>query len=803
MLSLLVSRHLPRNHHFITTVMLPPPPRRCCGLISEYTWLSTVKQIQNFLPIRATGGIVNVRPIFLHRRVLRDGRGCRFREEADDRGAQFSTNYADRSKKSSVSLLEDGVILDFAGPNFVCVDNFAFGSVTRYVLIDKEKLSRFTTVSATSRNANLCTENRSETEILTWDDAIRKSMQEFQHRSYNLLTCNCHSFVAHNLNLLRIDGSGWNVVNLAALIFLKGRWVSTARGNLNMERRKAAYHALRHFSRSLFDHLLRCTYGHFRLQLNSGSIRNLVGTFQQSSSHLEQASCNPVAPLYQSSDLTDFHQASRTKLSQQSFSPRRRSYGSAATFIQKNPAFSEINSDDISYFKNILGHNNVIQDEDRLQSANTDWMHKYKGSSKLMLQPRNTEEVSQILKYCNSRCLAVVPQGGNTGLVGGSVPVFNEVIINLGLMNKILSFDQVSGVLVCEAGCILENLAFFLDNEGFVMPLDLGAKGSCQIGGNVSTNAGGLRLVRYGSLHGNVLGLEAVLANGTVLDMLKTLRKDNTGYDLKHLFIGSEGSLGIVTKVSILTPPKLSAINLAFLACDDYLSCQKLLLEAKRKLGEVLSAFEFLDSQSMDLVLNHLEGVRNPLAPSVHNFYVLIETTGSGESFDKDKLEAFLFRSMESGLISDGVIAQDINQASSFWRIREGVAEALIKAGITYKYDLSLPVEKMYDLVEEMRMRLGHSAKVLGFGHMGDGNLHLNISAPKYDDAIFAQIEPFVYEWTSKHRGSISAEHGLGLMKANAIHYSKSPEAVQLMVSIKKLLDANGILNPYKVLPCG
>ncbi|XP_038725643.1 D-2-hydroxyglutarate dehydrogenase, mitochondrial isoform X2 [Tripterygium wilfordii] len=478
-----------------------------------------------------------------------------------------------------------------------------------------------------------------------------------------------------------------------------------------------------------------------------------------------------------------------------------RSFGSVSTNIQRNSLFANLNSDDISYFKEILGEKNVIQDEERLLSANTDWMHKYAGSSRLMLQPRTTDEVSQILQYCNSRCLAVVPQGGNTGLVGGSVPVFDEVIINMGLMNNIIAFDQVNGILVCEAGCILENLGSFLDNEGFIMPLDLGAKGSCQIGGNVSTNAGGLRLVRYGSLHGSVLGLEAVLANGTVLDMLGTLRKDNTGYDLKHLFIGSEGSLGIVTKVSILTPPKLSSVNVAFLACQDYLSCQKLLTEAKRKVGEILSAFEFLDIEAMDLVLHQLEGVRNPLPPLLHKFYVLIETTGSDESNDKEKLEAFLLRSMEAGLISDGVIAQDINQASAFWRIREGLPEALMKAGAVYKYDLSLPVEKMYNLVEEMRKRLGDSARVVGYGHLGDGNLHLNVSTKEYDDKIFAQIEPYVYEWTSKHRGSISAEHGLGLMKANKIYYSKTPETVQLMASIKKLLDPNGIINPYKVLP--
>lgn len=480
---------------------------------------------------------------------------------------------------------------------------------------------------------------------------------------------------------------------------------------------------------------------------------------------------------------------------------QQRSFGSAAVNVQRNPSFGTVNSDDISYFKDILGDKNVIHDDDRLLAANIDWMHKYKGSSQLLLLPRNTDEVSKILQYCNSRRLAVVPQGGNTGLVGGSVPVYDEVIINLASMDKIISLDKVNGILKCEAGCILENLSSFLANEGFIMPLDLGAKGSCQIGGNVSTNAGGLHFIRYGSLHGNILGLEVVLADGTVLDMLTTLRKDNTGYDLKHLFIGSEGTLGIVTKVSLLTPTKLLSTNVAFLACKDFLSCQKLLMEAKRGLGEVISAFEFMDSHAMDLVLAYLEGVRNPFPSQQYNFYVLIETTGSDESYDKAKLEAFLLRYMEDGLISDGVLAQDMNQASSFWHIREGISEASMKIGAVYKYDLSLPVEKIYDIVQEMRARIGHTAKVVGYGHLGDGNLHLNISAAEYDDNVLAQIEPFVYEWTSTHRGSISAEHGLGLMKADKIHYSKSSETVQLMASIKKLFDPNRILNPYKVLP--
>ncbi|XP_059640706.1 D-2-hydroxyglutarate dehydrogenase, mitochondrial isoform X2 [Cornus florida] len=473
-----------------------------------------------------------------------------------------------------------------------------------------------------------------------------------------------------------------------------------------MEKWRSTTHRLLKHSNKLFDRRLNPNFENSNYLPISGFTYHFCRVWEPSKPFLVYHKRNLQSYAYPLRNYIDLLQTPKQKCLGNFCRIHNRYLGSLATKNQRNPLFSTINSDDISHFEKILGEKNVIRDEERLLAANMDWMRKYEGSSKLLLQPRSTEEVSEIIKYCNSRCLAVVPQGGNTGLVGGSVPVFDEVIINMGSMNNVISFDKVSGVLVCEAGCILENLVSFLDNQGFIMPLDLGAKGSCQIGGNVSTNAGGLRLVRYGSLHGNVLGIEAVLANGTVLDMLGTLRKDNTGYDLKHLFIGSEGSLGIVTKVSILTPPKMSSVHLAFLACKDYISCQNLLLEAKRKLGEILSAFEFLDSHSMDLVLHHLDGVRNPLPPSMHNFYVLIETTGSDEAFDKEKLEAFLLRSMESGLISDGVLAQDINQASSFWHIREGIPEALMKAGAVYKYDLSIPVEKMYDIVEEMRVRL-------------------------------------------------------------------------------------------------
>ncbi|BBM97114.1 (R)-2-hydroxyglutarate---pyruvate transhydrogenase [Marchantia polymorpha subsp. ruderalis] len=480
-----------------------------------------------------------------------------------------------------------------------------------------------------------------------------------------------------------------------------------------------------------------------------------------------------------------------------------RRYGSAPghSRVVKDRRFAELKDVDIAHFRQILGDKGVVVDSDELKVANTDWMNKYEGHSQLLLRPRTTQQVSEILQYCYAGRLAVVPQGGNTGLVGGSVPVFDEVILNLGAMNKILNFDEASGILVCEAGCILESLDNYVGSRGYVMPLDLGAKGSCQIGGNVSTNAGGLRLLRYGSLHGNVLGLEVVLADGTVLDLLGTLRKDNTGYDLKQLFIGGEGTLGVVTKVSIITPPKLASTNVAFLACEDYVSCQKTFAQAKLQLGEILSAFEFLDRYALDVVLKHLDGTRDPLPDSKQHFYLLVETTGSNQLHDKEKLDAFLESAIEQGLITDGAVAQDISQAASFWKVREGVAEAMGKGGAVYKYDLSIPLKDLYTLVEDMRSRLKDSATVVGYGHMGDGNLHLNIMAPKYDNELLAQIEPYVYEWTAAAKGSISAEHGLGFMKAKAIHYSKSTAAVQVMEGFKKLLDPRGILNPYKVLP--
>lgn len=320
-------------------------------------------------------------------------------------------------------------------------------------------------------------------------------------------------------------------------------------------------------------------------------------------------------------------------------------------------------------------------------------------------------------------------------------------------------------------------------------------------GGNVSTNAGGLRLLRYGSLHGTVLGVEAVLADGTVLDALSTMRKDNTGYDLKQLFIGSEGTLGVVTRVSILCPPKPKSVKVALLAVPTWEDVLRVFLSAKEDLGEILSAFEFLDHWSMQVhQRNPSMTVENPLPQSP--FYVLIETHGSNEVHDEEKLHSALERTMSRGFVTDGTVAATETQCRALWQLRERVAEGLTHDGYCYKYDISLPHEVMYDVVKACRARMGDLATTtVGYGHIGDSNLHLNVTSPEYSKEIMQLLEPWLMEETARYRGSVSAEHGLGFKKKDQIFFSKSREAVLQMQLLKTAFDPHGILNPYKTIP--
>ncbi|KAF7859659.1 hypothetical protein EAF04_008738 [Stromatinia cepivora] len=483
--------------------------------------------------------------------------------------------------------------------------------------------------------------------------------------------------------------------------------------------------------------------------------------------------------------------------------------------IKRDSRFAQISEENVKFFRDLLGKESAIIDgvtkdaTDDIEPFNGDWMRKYRGHTSLVLKPGSTEEVSKILKYCNDNMLAVVPQGGNTGLVGGSVPVFDEIVINMSRMNQIRSFDEVSGTLVVDAGVVLEVADNYLAERKHIFPLDLGAKGSCHIGGNVATNAGGLRLLRYGSLHGNVLGIEAVLPDGTIVDDLSKLRKNNTGYDLKQLFIGGEGTIGIITGISILCPQRSNATNVAFFGLESFEKVQEAFKEAKGQLSEILSAFELMDSCSQDLVQRVTKNKR-PLEGE-YPFYCLIETSGSNSDHDQEKLNNFLEHVMEKEIVSDGTLAENATQIKDLWGWREGIPESLGHWGGVYKYDLSIPLKELYQLVEDVREKITKAGLigdtedypvvgVVGYGHMGDSNLHLNVATRSYDKRVEQALEPFVYEWVAKRNGSISAEHGLGLAKKNYIGYSRSETMIGLMKGIKNLYDPNGIMNPYKYI---
>ncbi|XP_022168811.1 D-2-hydroxyglutarate dehydrogenase, mitochondrial-like [Myzus persicae] len=463
--------------------------------------------------------------------------------------------------------------------------------------------------------------------------------------------------------------------------------------------------------------------------------------------------------------------------------------------------YSSVTHVDVLHFRSLLGEPNVLTGAQNVGPYNVDYMKHASGDSGLVLRPKTAEDVSDILKYCNDRSIAVCPQAGNTSLSCGSVALFDEVVLSTERMNKIINFDPVSGVLVCEAGCVLESLMKHVHGHGYMMPLDLGSKGSCQIGGNVSTNAGGIRVIRYGTLQGCVLGLEAVTANGTILDCLNTMRKDNTGYHLKHLFIGSEGTLGIVTKVAILCPNLPKHVNVAFIGLDSYDKVLKLFSIARAEFGETLSSFELLDKTAVTYVESKLH-LSCPIT-NIHPFYVLIELASSQPTVGQH-MENVLEKALGDSVISDATTTDQMSSIHKIWKVRETVIEALLKLGYVYSFDISVPLSRFYEIVELTREKLKDIAvvkTVCGFGHIGDGNLHLNVVTSQRDEELARMIEPFIYGWTSKYRGSVSAEHGIGLSKTKYLEHTKSGPAVDLMRSLKNTMDPKCILNPYKVIP--
>ncbi|XP_021704452.1 D-2-hydroxyglutarate dehydrogenase, mitochondrial isoform X2 [Aedes aegypti] len=468
-------------------------------------------------------------------------------------------------------------------------------------------------------------------------------------------------------------------------------------------------------------------------------------------------------------------------------------------FQIKRGSYATVGDADIKHFENILPNGNqILLGLDETAGYNRDYFNYVLGLGEVVLRPRTTAQVSAILQHCNRRKLAVSVYGGNTGVCGGSIPVFDEIVLSMELMNGIESIDEYSGVLQCEAGCILGVLEEKLSQKGLIMPLDLGSKNSCHIGGNVATNAGGIRLMRYGNLQGSVLGLEAVKADGTVLDLMSRFRKDNTGYHLKNIFIGSEGTLGVMTRVAIACPPAPTTQNVLFLGVQNYESVLKTFIECKKRLGEILTSCELIDKDALQCCIEHLKR-SSPIEE--YPFYMLIETTGRNVEHDEQKVNDFLKQVLSSGIVADGVVANEPSKVKDLWQLRERIPDGTFSNNFCLTYDLSLPLGNFYDIVPAMKTRVGHLVKVVcGFGHIGDSNIHLNIAGDELTPEIRQLVDPYVYEFTSKLRGSVSAEHGIGLLKPKYLKYSKTNESIRLMQQIKAFMDPNGILNPYKVI---
>ena len=439
-----------------------------------------------------------------------------------------------------------------------------------------------------------------------------------------------------------------------------------------------------------------------------------------------------------------------------------------------------------------------------------DWREQYRGRAAAVVRPASTGETSKVVALLAGMRVGIVPQGGNTSLCGASVPDASgtQVVVNLSRMNRVRAVDADNNTMTVEAGCVLASLQREAESHGRLFPLSLGAEGSAEIGGNLSTNAGGTAVLRYGNTRELVLGLEVVLPDGRVWDGLRGLRKDNTGYDLKHLFIGAEGTLGVVTAAVVKLFPLPRARAPAFVGGDSPAAAIALLGALRERCGERVTGFELIARICLDLVLRHIPGSREPL-PAAHPWYVLVELSDStGEEALGALLEGALAAALEAGHARDAAIAASGAQRSEFWKLREGISEAQKLDGVSIKHDVSVPVSRVPDLISRADAELARrfpDIRIVAFGHAGDGNIHYNCSKAERQEAkaFFAQaheVNRVVYDTVHALGGSISAEHGLGVLKRDEIARYKSPLELELMRSIKRTLDPHGIMNPGKVL---
>jgi FAD/FMN-containing dehydrogenase len=458
----------------------------------------------------------------------------------------------------------------------------------------------------------------------------------------------------------------------------------------------------------------------------------------------------------------------------------------------------------------IVGEPHAIRDADSMTPYLVEWRDRYHGKAALVLKPGTTEEVSAILKRANETRTAIVPQGGNTGLVGGQIPfeTGHEVVVGMSRLNRVRDIDLGGNTITVEAGVVLANAQAIAASAGRLLPLSLPSEGSCQIGGVLATNAGGLNVLAYGSARDLALGLEVVLADGSVWNGLKALRKDNTGYDLRDLFIGSEGTLGIITAAVLRLFPKPAETVTAFAGLDRLEQAPAFFSRIYERAGQALTAFEIMPRLGLQFVLRHAAPARDPLA-SPHAWYVLFELSSPrpGEEM-KQLAETLLAEGLEAKEIGDAVLASSLTQAQELWRLRELMSEVQKHEGGSIKHDVSVPVAWVPELItraNDLVELMIPGARPVPFGHFGDGNIHYNVSQPpSMDRTIFLShweaLNAAVHEIVLDLGGSISAEHGIGRLKRDLLPHAKQPLELELMRRIKAAFDLNGILNPGKLL---
>ena len=465
---------------------------------------------------------------------------------------------------------------------------------------------------------------------------------------------------------------------------------------------------------------------------------------------------------------------------------------------------------DLTSLKNSFS-GRLVTDPSEMQPFVTDWRKRWHGKALAVAQPDTTEDVATIVRWCVTHNVPIVPQGGNTGMSGACVPdeSGNAIVLSLTRMNRVRDVDVLNNTMTVEAGCILQVLQEVAREKGRLFPLSLAAEGSCTIGGNLSTNAGGVAVLRYGNTRELCLGLEVVTAQGEIWNGLRGLRKDNTGYDLRDLFIGAEGTLGVITAATVKLFPLPAAKITAWAAVNTLPEAMQLLEAAQNKLGARLTAFELLTQPCIEILTEQLPHLRWPLEARQTNAVLIELSDPESEANGRAGLETLLESAFESGLVTDAAIAANLTQSREFWSLREHMTEAQQRAGKNIKHDISIPISRIADFVASTNAELAKAypgVRMIVFGHLGDGNLHYNVSPRKGsvgDDfaVIEGAINRITHDAVHAFNGSVSAEHGLGVLRRGEAARYKSDVELKMMGAIKKALDPQGIMNPGKGLP--